>query len=77
MEHKIFVSVQGRVAEICEETVPPGMRAEESGKRAGTHLRLGNWVAGAQKPDCDNAREALFPNPPETKAGKGDGRLVD
>jgi winged helix-turn-helix protein DUF2582 len=45
-------------------------------KRQRTHLRLGNWVAGARKPDCDHAREALFANPLETRAGKGDGRLV-
>jgi len=25
MEHKIFVSVQGGVAEVCEETVPAGI----------------------------------------------------
>ncbi len=55
-------------------TVP--QRAEESGKRGGTHVRLGNWVAGARKPDCDHAREALLPNPLETRARKGDGRLV-
>jgi len=28
MEHKIFVSVQGGVAEVCEETVPPGIVVE-------------------------------------------------
>ena len=55
-------------------TVP--QRAEESGKREGTHLRLGYWMAGARKPDCDHAREALLPNPLETRARKGDGRLV-
>jgi Winged helix-turn-helix domain (DUF2582) len=47
-----------------------------SGKREGTHLRLGHWMAGARKPDCDHAREALLPNPLETRARKGDGRLV-
>ena len=35
-----------------------------------------NWVAGARKPDCDHARKALVPNPLETRAGKGDKRLV-
>jgi len=39
-------------------------------------FRLGNWVAGARKPDCNHAREALFPNPLETRADKGNGRLV-
>jgi len=28
MEHKIFVSVQGGVAEVCEETVPAGIVVE-------------------------------------------------
>ena len=28
MEHKVFVTVQGGVAEICEETVPPGIVVE-------------------------------------------------
>jgi hypothetical protein len=28
MEHKIFVSVQGSVAEVCEETVPAGIVVE-------------------------------------------------
>ena len=37
MEHKIFVSVQGGVAEICEETVPPGIVVEI--------LDFDNWTA--------------------------------
>ncbi len=28
MDHKIFVSVQGGVAEVCEETVPAGILVE-------------------------------------------------
>jgi len=36
-------------------------------------LRLGHRLAGARRPDCDHAREALFPNPPERAARKGDG----
>jgi len=28
MEHKIFVAVQGGVAEVCEETVPAGIVVE-------------------------------------------------
>ena len=28
MEHKIFVAVQGGVAEVCEETVPAGIAVE-------------------------------------------------
>jgi hypothetical protein len=28
---------------------------------------------GARKPDCDHAREALLPNPLETRVREGDG----
>jgi hypothetical protein len=28
MEHKVFVTVQGGVAEVCEDTVPPGIVVE-------------------------------------------------
>ncbi len=35
--------------------------------------RLGHRLAGARGPDCDHAREALFPNPLERAARKGDG----
>ena len=28
MEQKIFITVQGGVAEVCEDTVPPGVVVE-------------------------------------------------
>lgn len=28
MEHKVFVTVQGGVAEVCEDSVPPGIVVE-------------------------------------------------
>jgi hypothetical protein len=45
---------------------------EEIGKVAGAI-----WEAlNTRKPDCDHAREALLANPTDTRACKGDGRLV-
>ncbi len=51
-------------------------RAEERGKGKGTHSRLGNWVAGARRPNCDHAREALVPYPAKAGTGKSSKRLV-
>src|SRR6266852_3780173 len=51
-------------------------RAEERGKREGTHLRLGDRVVGARRPNCDHAREALVPHPAKAGTGKRSKRLV-
>ena len=58
-----------------ERTVP--QRAEDSGKREGTRVRLGSWVAGARKPDCDHAREALVPHSAKPGTDKRSKCLVD
>src|SRR6266849_2412054 len=49
---------------------------EEPGESKSPRLRLGHRLAGARRPDCDHAHEALLSNPVETRARKGDWRLV-
>src|SRR5258708_23285927 len=49
---------------------------EEPGESKSSRLLLGHRLAGARRPDCDHAHEALLSNPAETTAPKGDRRLV-
>jgi len=61
---------------LTRRATVPSVELKKSGRRKGTHLRLGKLVAAAGEPDCDLRQKSALSESAETRAGKGDGRLV-
>ncbi len=56
MEHKIFVSVQGGVAEVCEETVPAGIVVEILASTTSLRIPKENSPCGLQNSESTGQR---------------------